>query len=101
MRETENGAGDKMLEELRMKGYGEWKGACEIKIKCFLCAQQVSSKGGWIGIQGDILDTTHLCFIFNLQCTLLNISGAPSEVTSAITHNLLYKLNLEHNEIRN
>ena len=30
----------KMIEELREKGYGEWKGACEIKIKCFLGVQQ-------------------------------------------------------------
>lgn len=67
MRETENGAGDKMLEELRMKGYGEWKGACEIKIKCFLCAQQVSSKGGWIGIQGDI---RHYPLMFYFQSSM-------------------------------
>jgi len=36
-RETKNGIRDNMVEELREKEYGERKGACKLKIKCFLC----------------------------------------------------------------
>ena len=59
----------------------------------------VSSKGGWMRAQGDIrhYPVPTNVFLFNHQCAMLNMTGASSEISSDITHNLLsINKNLHH-----
>jgi len=72
---------------------GERKGACKLKIKCFLCDNKGVELGKIDKATRWYKTLPIYIFLFNHQCTMLNIT----EATSEITHNMFhYKQNLHH-----
>ena len=69
------------------EGYGERKGACKLKMKCFLyIEQEYRVREGEGGIY--IRHYNPLMFFLNHQCTM----GVQSTLTFPITHNSLLRI---------